>query len=147
MVPIYATIDTNVIISALLKPDSNPGLIIKYIKEGYIIPLIHDQIINEYKEVLLRDKFKFKVNVINEIISLFTQKGKYINPKQFITLKDKSDEIFYAITMSTNEDNDIPPYLITGNTKHYPITPVVITPSTAVLLVNTLFIYSKDISA
>jgi len=147
MISIYATIDTNVIVSALLKPGSNPGLIIKYIKEGYIIPLVHDQIINEYEEVLQRDKFKFNINIINEIIGLFTQKGKYINPKEFIALEDKSDEIFYAITMSANEENDIPSYLITGNTKHFPVNPVVITPTTAVLLVNTLFIYSKDISA
>lgn len=108
--------------------------------------MIHDQIINEYKEVLLRDKFKFKENIVNETINLFTQNGKYINPKEFIALKDKSDEIFFAITMSANEDNDIPSYLITGNTKHFPVVPIVITPSTAVLLVNALFIHSHNIS-
>ncbi len=36
----YAVIDTNVLVSAVLKPSSNPGMIIRLALEGIIIPLV-----------------------------------------------------------------------------------------------------------
>jgi uncharacterized protein len=43
----YVVIDTNVLISAALKPDSNPGIIFKFIDDGIIVPLINNEILND----------------------------------------------------------------------------------------------------
>lgn len=45
----YVVIDTNVLVSAALKPESNPGLIFKFVDENIIVPLINEEIINEYR--------------------------------------------------------------------------------------------------
>ena len=41
----YAVIDTNVIVSAMLNPDSIPGTVVKYALAGLIVPFLNDEII------------------------------------------------------------------------------------------------------
>ncbi len=55
----YAVVDTNVIVSALLtkNPSSAPRTVFKAMLNGEIIPLYHQDIIEEYAEVLSRPKF------------------------------------------------------------------------------------------
>ena len=55
----YAVLDTNVLVSAMLKFTSVPGQIAYEALVGDIIPMLCDEIIAEYKEVLSRPKFKF----------------------------------------------------------------------------------------
>ena len=53
----FAVIDTNVLVSAMLKWDSVPGNILELAFDGLIIPVLNDDIIKEYREVLSRPKF------------------------------------------------------------------------------------------
>ncbi|MBR2834787.1 MAG: PIN domain-containing protein [Coriobacteriales bacterium] len=53
----YAAIDTNVLVSAMLKHQSVPGNILDLAFEGPIIPVLNSAIENEYREVLLRPNF------------------------------------------------------------------------------------------
>lgn len=53
----YAVIDTNVIVSSVLKPSSIPGLVVELVNKKTIIPLISKEILDEYEEVLFRNKF------------------------------------------------------------------------------------------
>ena len=53
----YVVIDTNVLVSAALKGNLNPGLILRMVDEGIILPLINKQIISEYVNVLKMPKF------------------------------------------------------------------------------------------
>ena len=50
----YAVIDTNVLVSALLKSASIPGIVARESLEGQIIPLLNDEIIAEYRTALSR---------------------------------------------------------------------------------------------
>ena len=43
----YAVIDTNVIVSAVLKQDSVPGKVVRMALEGSIVPILNDVIENE----------------------------------------------------------------------------------------------------
>lgn len=45
----YAVIDTNVIVSAMLKQNFVPGNIVGFIFNGIITPLLNDDIMKEYK--------------------------------------------------------------------------------------------------
>lgn len=69
---IFAVIDTNVLVSALLTSEkqSNPLLVLKAITDEKIVPLFCDEILNEYREVLSRDKFPFTADIV-EKASLF----------------------------------------------------------------------------
>ena len=48
----YAILDTNVLVSAMLKADSIPGMIIAEAMYGDIIPVLNDDILTEYENVL-----------------------------------------------------------------------------------------------
>ena len=63
---IYAVIDTNVIVSALLShyDDAATVRIIRKIIVGDIVPVFNDDILNEYSEVLNRSKFDFPEGTI-----------------------------------------------------------------------------------
>ena len=50
----YTVIDTNVLVSAMLKHHSVPGSIIDLAFDGPIIPVLNDAIEKEYREVLSR---------------------------------------------------------------------------------------------
>jgi putative PIN family toxin of toxin-antitoxin system len=51
-------VDTNIIVSALLKTQSNPALIISIILQRNYKLCLSEEIFSEFEEVLARDKFK-----------------------------------------------------------------------------------------
>ena len=63
---IYAVIDTNVIVSALItkREDSPTRLILDYLLKGRIIPVYNEEILKEYLEVLTRSKFKLSKDLV-----------------------------------------------------------------------------------
>ena len=132
----YAVIDTNVIVSSMLKADSIPGSIINYIKNNTIIPLVNDEIIKEYIDVLTRNKFDFDNNVVIEVISIIKEKGIFLEREQALEdFIDQDDIVFYEIVMSAKNTMDA--YLITGNIKHYPVRSYVVTPRQMIEIIKT----------
>lgn len=132
---ILAVIDTNVIVSALLDHDreSNPSIILDDILSGIITPLYNDEILSEYRDVLSRDKFSFVESDIENTLNLFQEKGVKIDVTVPVeeTFSDLDDKVFYEVAMSADGA-----YLVTGNTKHFPVKANVITPSQMVDILN-----------
>ena len=88
-----------------------------------ITPLYNDDIIKEYNEVLHRAKFNLSDDQINTVIELVKQYG--IDSSRFPydgTMPDEDDRVFYEVCLS-KEDS----FLVTGNLKHFPKEPQVIT--------------------
>ena len=124
----YAVIDTNVIVSSILKRESNPGLVVDYVTAGIIIPLLNKEIINEYFEVLTRNKFNFDDITITNTINVIKKNAIYLEKEQTIEdFIDKYDIVFFEIVLSARSTMDA--YLIAGNMKHYPIRSYVVTPT------------------
>lgn len=125
---IYAVIDTNVLVSALFSMNgtSNPYRIIESVFDGVITPLYNKEIIAEYRDVLSRNKFHFKSSLVDDIISAFIEFGIDTVRTHILneTFPDADDIVFYEITMSVDGA-----YLVTGNKKHFPERPFVITPT------------------
>lgn len=123
----YAVIDTNVLVSSLLskKNDSATVLLIERLFKGDIIPVYSNEIMQEYREVLNRKKFKFDTNLINYILSAIEKYGILMTPSHSdAILPDMKDLPFYQVVMDTREDNT---YLVTGNLKHFPCKPFIVT--------------------
>ena len=61
---IYAVIDTNVIVSALLarNPEAATVKVLEAFFQGRIIPLVNDDIINEYADYCIDPNFVFQRN-------------------------------------------------------------------------------------
>ena len=64
----YAVIDTNVLVSALINSKGSPAKVIRYIFENKLIPIFNEDIIEEYEDVLHRDKFNFDETDIRRLI-------------------------------------------------------------------------------
>lgn len=123
----FAVIDTNVLVSALLKITSIPGQITTQALLGSLIPLLNDEIITEYREVLHRPKFKFNPDLVDVLIDGMISRGLFLDAGPVNeTLPDPKDVVFYAVVMEKRKEDDA--YLVTGNIKHFPSKPFVVTP-------------------
>lgn len=77
----YAVIDTNVLVSAMLKAESVPGKVALECLQGDIIPIINKEIEEEYRQVLRRPKFKFREDLINSLIQGLRQRASGWNTR------------------------------------------------------------------
>lgn len=133
---IFAVIDTNVIVSALItkNPQSPPNMVLREVLDGKIIPLYHTEIIEEYKEVLSRTKFHLKTETIQTVINSITSNGIKVEPKPTGEIfVDMDDLIFYEVAMEKRDDDA---YIVTGNKKHYPVRDFIVTPSEMLKILN-----------
>ena len=122
---VYAVIDTNIFVSALITHNSNASTarVLENLLLHRIIPLYNDDIIKEYDEVLHRAKFKLSNDQICTVIELVKQNG--IDSSRFPyagEMPDEDDRVFYEVCLS-KEDS----FLLTGNLKQFPKEPQVIT--------------------
>ena len=124
---IYAVIDTNVLVSALLTHNLGVATakVLDSIAKGDITCVYNEDILMEYREVLHRPKFKFPERKIDSLLTFITQKGIHSDRIPFDgTMPDEKDRPFYEVSLSVEDS-----FLVTGNLKHFPITPKVVTPS------------------
>jgi len=124
----YAVIDTNVILSSILtaNPLSPTIGIIEAIGEDRLVPLYSDYLLDEYKEVLDRSKFRIPDIVRDNMMYLFTQHGIRIQPSDVEqALPDPNDAPIFMIAMETR---NLDSYLVTGNINHFPAVDYVVTP-------------------
>ncbi len=123
----YGVIDTNVLVSAMLKENSVPGLVLKHVFDGNLVPLLNDKILEEYQEVLLRKKFPFLEEDVNIVLENLQERGAFVNAGRLnIELPDVKDIVFYEVVMEKRKEDFA--YLVTGNIKHFPKEPFVVTP-------------------
>lgn len=107
-------VDTNVVVSGLLKPQSNPAEILNLILSRQVVLCADSRIINEYREVLLRDKFPFPKKEVEVLVSYLESIAILISPPPtYLKPKDLGDLPFIEIALHLN----VP--IVTGNTKHF----------------------------
>ena len=124
---IYAVIDTNVLVSALItkNPEAATAKVVSLLLDNGFVPLYDVDIIAEYEDVLHRSKFPILPEVANALISYILENGVEASRVNFDeSMPDEDDRVFYEVTLS-KEDS----FLVTGNLKHYPTSPQVITPA------------------
>lgn len=71
----YAVIDTNVLVSAMLKWNSVPGNVMELAFDGPIIPVYNSDILIEYREVLSRPKFHFTKDIVDSVVDTIQNRG------------------------------------------------------------------------
>lgn len=124
---IYAVIDTNVLVSALIthNPEAATTKVLRLLLDNGFVPMYDADIIAEYNEVLHREKFPILPEVADSLISYIIEHGVETPRADFAEqMPDEDDRVFYEISLS-QEDS----FLVTGNLKHYPTSPRVITPA------------------
>ena len=124
---IYAVIDTNVLVSALItkNPEAATAKVVRLLLEQEFVPLYDADIIAEYEDVLHRSKFPILKETAEALISFIIENGIESSRGNFAeSMPDEDDRVFYEVSLS-QEDS----FLVTGNLKHYPSSPRVITPA------------------
>lgn len=109
-------LDTNVLVSAFLKPRSKPARIMRLVLQGDIQIIVNEHILAEYLEVLKRPKFNLNLKNVQTILEVIRLKG--INAPSLaesFDLPDSNDEPFLEAALASTAD-----VLITGNRKHFP---------------------------
>lgn len=125
---VLCRIDTNVLVSAMLKFQSVPGQIANEALLGDLIPLLCDEIVEEYREVLARPKFKFDQKTVEILIDGIIDRGIFVDVVSVEEIiPDFKDIIFYEVVMEGRKEHD-DTYLVTGNIKHFPVKSFIVTP-------------------
>ena len=68
-------IDTNVLVSAILKPKSPPARILRLVIQGDIELVVNQAILTEYTEVLARRKFQLEPENIAPILDFIRERA------------------------------------------------------------------------
>lgn len=129
----YAVFDTNVLVSALMskRTDSPTVALLDYVVEGRIILLYNEEIVNEYQEVLHRDKFNFSKERIDAVISLVRMGLSLERVSSDELFPDPDDRVFYEVALSKEGA-----FVVTGNQKHFPKNPIIVTPTEMMRIMN-----------
>ena len=123
----YAVLDTNVLVSAMLRLGSIPGQVAAEAMNGDIIPVLNDEILEEYEDVLRRPKFGFEERAVKVFLDELKRRAVYVDAGPIEDLiPDPKDIVFYAVLMEKRKEDDA--YLVTGNLKHFPVRTFIVTP-------------------
>ncbi|MCE5341306.1 MAG: putative toxin-antitoxin system toxin component, PIN family [Planctomycetaceae bacterium] len=111
-----AVIDTNVIVSGLLKPFSASGEIVRMLADGKIQICYDARILLEYEQVLHREKFGFDFAIIEILMGSIKEMGICTTGSPITArLPDPTDEMFVEVASDPHCR-----LLVTGNGKHFP---------------------------
>jgi len=109
-------LDTNLLVSALLRPHSTSATILRLVVTGDIALVADDRILLEYEEVVLRARLGIDRAAAREVYAFLRDHAEIIVPNVFVTdLPDADDAVFIETAVSGNAD-----CLVTGNKKHFP---------------------------
>jgi len=109
-------LDTNVVVSAHLKPDGFERFVLDLTLASKLQLFVSAEILDEYEGVLLRPKFGIAPELIQASLNLIKSKAKKVKPKRKITESpDPDDNQFLECADSAGAD-----YLVTGNKRHFP---------------------------
>lgn len=115
--PSRAVVDTNVLVSALLKPGSPPDAVIQAVRRDLLQPVVCAEIMSEYDEVLYRPRLDLPRADVAELLSLIAAQAQWVHVAQHPIpegLADPGDWVFMACALAA----ECP--VITGNVKHFP---------------------------
>lgn len=113
-----AVIDTNILVSALLRAESPPAMVVRGVATYRLTPVVCDAIMAEYRFVLPRPRLGLNHTEVAELLGLFEQQAEWVEVPPYSgtpDLPDPSDWPFIACALAAACP------VVTGNTKHLPV--------------------------
>jgi putative PIN family toxin of toxin-antitoxin system len=118
MIPLRLVLDTNILVSAALKPDGlqRTVLVLAITKPARLY--ITDAVQTEYREVLSRPELKIRRGLREQLLQLIKNRAQIVSPAHSLRIaKDPGDDKFLECAEAARAD-----YLVTGNQRHFPKT-------------------------
>jgi putative PIN family toxin of toxin-antitoxin system len=116
MLPLRLVIDTNVVVSAALKPDGlqRTTLLLAVTKPARFY--VSCPILDEYADVLARPELGIRNGIRQQLLQLIKNNSHIVTPSRRLEVSsDPDDNKFLECADAAHAD-----YLITGNLKHFP---------------------------
>ena len=109
-------LDTNVVVSSLLKETGKPARVLDLALEGRFQLAYDNRILGEYEDVLARPELRIHPARAQAIISYLELAGKFVDasPLPAKGYSDPDDLPFAEVFISANADA-----LVTGNLRHF----------------------------
>ena len=117
--------DTNIFVSYFLFPFKKGTIktVVDQLFDRKTICVFCDTIMAEYDKVLHYKKFGFSHSEIRTLLDFILINGRYVVPLPTqVPFIDITDKCFYDAALTAGAD-----WLITGNKKHYPTEPFIVT--------------------
>ena len=116
MIPLRLVIDTNILVSAALKPEGLQRTVLVLAMTRPARLYISQAILAEYREVLARREFKIRRGLRQQFLQLIKNRAQLVDPVRALQVtKDPDDDKFVECADAARAD-----YLITGNQRHFP---------------------------
>jgi putative PIN family toxin of toxin-antitoxin system len=116
MIPLRLVIDTNIVVSAALKPNGlqRTVLLLAITKPARLY--VSDAVSAEYREVLSRPELKIRKGLRQQLLQLVRTHSQTVTPSRRLQITpDPDDNIFLECADAARAD-----YLVTGNPRHFP---------------------------
>jgi uncharacterized protein len=116
MLSLRLVIDTNILVSAAIKPDGlqRTVLLLAITKPARLY--VSTAILAEYLDVLSRPEFLIRKGLRQQLLNLIAKRAHSVTPARRIDVtSDPDDNMFLECAEAAGAD-----YLVTGNTRHFP---------------------------
>ena len=116
MISLRLVLDTNIVVSAALKPDGLQRSVLLLALRKPIRLYISDAILAEYRAVLSRPRLRIRKGVRRQLLQVVESNVHRIVPSVRLRVAaDPDDDMFLECADAAKAD-----YLITGNLSHFP---------------------------
>jgi uncharacterized protein len=116
MIPLRLVVDTNIVVSAALKPDGLQRTVLLLAMTKPARWYVSDAILSEYREVLWRPELRIRKGLRRQLLQLIRNHSLLLIPPRLLRVtKDPDDDKFLECADAARAD-----YLVTGNQQHFP---------------------------
>lgn len=116
MIALRLVLDTNVVVSAVLKPEGLERTVVLMALTKPARWYVSDPIAKEYAAVLARPELKIRKGLRLQFLQLIRNHAHVVIPARLPQLTaDRADNVFLECADAARAD-----YLITGNQRHFP---------------------------
>jgi uncharacterized protein len=116
MIPLRLVMDTNIIVSAALKPDGLQRTVLLIALTRPAKLYVTQEILAEYREVLARRELGIRKGLRRQLLQTLNNRVRVIRPVRSLRAAlDPDDDKFLECADAARAD-----YLITGNVRHFP---------------------------
>jgi putative PIN family toxin of toxin-antitoxin system len=116
MISLRLVVDTNVVVSAALKPEGLQRTVVLLALTKPARWYVSNAILSEYAVVLARPELKVRRNLRQQLLQLIKNHTRVVVPTRLSQVTtDPADNIFVECAEAARAD-----YLVTGNQRHFP---------------------------
>jgi len=116
MIHLRLVIDTNVVVSAALKPEGLQRTVVLLAMTKPALWYVSDAIVSEYAMVLARPELKIRRSLRQQLLQLIKNHTRVVSPSRLAQVtSDPADNMFVECADAARAD-----YLVTDNQRHFP---------------------------